>query len=149
MAGPYRGDETLLAIQTELFRWNAPVAGMTLFDTVVGTLAVTNQRVLFLSTGEHGLTGQFTVLGKLVTGERVDHVDFAALANTGSIDLPLDRVRSLEVKRRWDFASYLTMLATSETGRPLGFAFMSKIGLNRSELERIAVVFQTAKRGGT
>ncbi|MBZ0120443.1 MAG: hypothetical protein K8H88_25855 [Sandaracinaceae bacterium] len=145
MSDPYRGEERILAVQRDLFRWKGPKAGFTLFDTVVGTLVITSRRVLFLSTGEGGLTGQLSILANLVTGQELGEPDLRALANAGSVDLPLTRVRSLELKRRWDFASYLSLIGTSEDGRELAFAFMSKIGLNRSELAAVAEAAERAR----
>jgi len=55
------------------------------------------------------------------------------------------RVRSVEVERRWDFASYLSVRANAEDGRDLAWAFMSKIGLNPEELRRVAQAFETAR----
>ena len=149
MSAPYRGDEVVLYAQRDLFRWNGPKAGFFLFGTLLGTVVITSRRFLFLSTGQSGLTGQFDVLAsnvKMVFGQTpASELNLEALANEGSIELPLHRVRSVEVKRRWDFASYLSVRANAEDGRDLAWAFMSKIGLNPEELRRVAQAFDTAR----
>jgi hypothetical protein len=139
---PYRGEEVILQYQPNLFRWVGAKAGLSMFGTKLGTVVITSRRFLFVSSGRHGLEGQFDVL---LGQTRVDTVDLSALGHEGSIDLPLTRVRLLDVKRRWDLASYLSLRGVREDGSDLAFSFMSKLGLNRGDFVRLSEAFAKAK----
>lgn len=138
-------NEILLHSAPNLFRWEGAKAGLTLFGTYQGTAFVTSHRFIFLSSGEGGLTGQFSVLaGQLGVGETpVSALDLSALSMPGSLDIPRADVESLVVRRRWDFASYLS-LACPKHGKG-AFAFMSKMGLSRDALERVVQAWESVQ----
>ena len=41
------------------------------------------------------------------------------------------------MRRRWDFASYISIQGVDVNMRKVSYAFMTKIGLNRSELHEL------------
>ncbi|MBL4844759.1 MAG: hypothetical protein JKY65_04465 [Planctomycetes bacterium] len=132
-------EEELVAFAPHLFRWFGPKAKFFLFGTVLGTVAVTDRRFLFLTGGQSWLAGQFKVLGQNLTGgARLADLDLNELANKDSIAIPLDLITTIEVKRRWDFASYLSVAGIDEDGEEVCVAFMPKLGLNADHLRAVA-----------
>ncbi|MEM9196106.1 MAG: hypothetical protein AAGF12_43475, partial [Myxococcota bacterium] len=68
-----------------------------------------------------------------------------ALERPDSLDIPLSRVRNLEVRRRWDFATYLSLTYADANEVEQSFAFMSKLALNRRELDAFHEAFEEAR----
>ena len=99
-------DEQALLTTDQVYAWPAPKRKATLFSATLGRVVLTNQRLLFLSTGKHDVT-----VGKLAAGaiggtsaamlrrpDSTDHLDLAALENKGSLSIPLGDLRSVVLK---------------------------------------------------
>ena len=94
------------------------MAPVFIFGSSLGVLALTDQRVLFLSSGKAGYGAALTqaMLGVL-TPEALRTFD-AALTNPGSLAIPLDRVVQVAGHRRWDFGRYLRIDYLDPDGMP-------------------------------
>jgi hypothetical protein len=99
-------DEQVLLEADQLYAWPAPKRKATLFSATLGRVVLTNQRLLFLSTGKHDVTA-----GKLAAGaiggvgasyaqqsRSTGHLDLSALDSKGSLSIPLADLRSTELK---------------------------------------------------
>ena len=136
--------ERLVASAPHLMRWKGPKARLWLTGTVLGAVVITDRRLLFLTGGTSGLAGQFVVLGEKVSGKTptLDDVDLTQLSHEGSLEFPFDRITALEVKRRWDFASYLSLRGVDEAGNDVAFAFMPKFGMNPKKLRALVAAVE-------
>jgi hypothetical protein len=74
--------------------------------------------------GESGFSGQFS--------RNVPEIKY--LDSKWSIDIPLDQIERIRVRRRWDFASYISIQGVDANMRKVSYAFMSKFGMNRSKI---------------
>ena len=109
-----------------MMRSIGPTANFFVFGTKYGSVVVTNRRFLFLSEGESGFSGQFS--------RNVQEIDAGYLDSKWSIDIPLGQIERIRVRRRWDFASYISIQGVDANMREVSYAFMSKFGMNRSKL---------------
>lgn len=111
-------EERLLHVSRDLQRFDKPVAPVFIFGSWLGMLAVTDQRLLFLSSGGAGYTQAIAraMLG-LLTPEALRSFE-TALDNPGSLAIPLDRVVAAAGHRRWDFGRYLRIDYLDEDGTP-------------------------------
>jgi hypothetical protein len=132
-------DEHVLAVADGIYRWDGPKRKTTLLSGKLGRLVLTNRRLLFLSSGKHDVT-----VGKVLAGargnhlragrtDRTDGLDISALANEGSLDLPLEQVRSAELKGMFKFLSVTydggaSAFAPKNGGMPAGQAWVELIG---------------------
>ena len=131
-------DEHVLAVADGIYRWDGPKRKTTLVSAKLGRLVLTNQRLLFLSSGRHDVT-----LGKVLAGasgnlarglrtDRTDDLDITALGNAGSLDLPLEQVRTVELKGLFKFLSVTydggaSAFAPKNGGMPAGPAWVELI----------------------
>ena len=130
--------EHVLAVADGIYRWDGPKRKATLLSGPLGRLVLTDRRLLFLSTGKHDVT-----VGKLLAGargnhlqggrtDRTDGLDISALANHGSLDLPLEHVRTVELKGMFKFLSVrydggASAFAPKNGGMPAGQAWVELI----------------------
>ena len=126
--------ERVLSVIDELYCWEGRKIGATLFGSHVGQLRLTTRRVIFLSTGTNGVAraALFQALGgaglQLTLGRtRTTQLDMSALANPGSLNVPLQRIHRTWVARRWDFCSYLVLEMLSAPD--FGVALSTRYGL--------------------
>lgn len=140
-------NENVVRFMPNLLCWDKPSAGFTLFGTKFGMLVVTTERLLYLSTGQGGITGQFNIVSDALSGKTlsVRDIDLSALANDGSLEVPLYAVEHLIVKRRWDFSTYMSLRFRGTAGDMRDYAFMSKVGLNRAAMLGLAEACGQAK----
>jgi hypothetical protein len=122
-------NEIVICWEPHMMRSIGPRAKMLLFGTKYGMVVVTNRRFLFLSEGESGFSGQLT--------ENVQEIDIHYLDSEHSIDIPLDQIKGIRVRRRWDFASYISIQGVDANMKEVSYAFMNKFGMNRSELHEL------------
>lgn len=126
--------ERVLSVIDGLYCWEGRKIGATLFGSCVGQLRLTTQRVVFLSTGTNGIAraaffqaiggaGLQVTLGRTPTGQ----LDMSALANRGSLNVPLQRIHRSWVARRWDLCSYLVLEMLSAPD--FGVALATRYGL--------------------
>ena len=121
--------EKLVCCEPRMMRSVGSTAKFFVFGTKWGRVAVTNRRFLFLSDGESGLFGQMS--------EDVQEIASEDLDPESSVDIPLDQIKRIRVRRRWDFASYLSIQGVDASMREVSYAFITKIGLNRSKLHEL------------
>ncbi len=126
--------ERVLNVINEMYCWEGRKIGATLFGSYVGQLQLTTRRVIFLSAGTSGIARAafFQAIGggalQATLGRtRTDQLDMSALANPGSLDVPLQRIHRSWVARRWDFCSYLVLEMLSAPS--FGVALATRYGL--------------------
>jgi hypothetical protein len=126
--------EQVLSVIDGLYCWEGRKPGATLFGSYVGQLRLTTRRVIFLSSGAIGIAraalfqaiggaGLQLTLGRTPTGQ----LDMGALANPGSLNVPLQRIHRSWVARRWYFCSYLVLEMLSAPS--FGVALETRYGL--------------------
>ena len=94
-------NEIVIGWEPHMMRSVGPRAKMLVFGTKYGMVVVTNRRFLFLSEGESGFSGQFS--------RNVQEIDSQYLDSESSIDIPIGQIGRIRVRRRWDFASYMSI----------------------------------------
>lgn len=98
-----RMDETIIMQAEKIFRWEGPKRKQTLFGATLGRLVLTDQRLLFLSTGKNDvnakrlLMGAVSPLAGLRTSSTAD-LDLSGLTAKGGLEIPLTSVTSAELK---------------------------------------------------
>ncbi|UDY35010.1 hypothetical protein [Dermatobacter hominis] len=96
--------EEVLADCEKLLKWDAPKRKQTVFSAKLGRLVVTDERVVFLSTGSNDLTIGKALASGFVSpivgtmSSSTGHLDEGALANDGSLVIPLGAITKVEVK---------------------------------------------------
>jgi hypothetical protein len=139
-------DEHVIAVAEGIYRWEGPKRRATLLSATLGRLVLTSERLLFLSSGKHDVT-----LSKVLAGasgntlrglrtDRTDTLDLGALANRGSLDLPLTNLRSAELKGMFKFLSIAyddasgvgaSAFAPKQGGMPAGRSWVELIERTR------------------
>lgn len=109
-----------------MIRSRGPRAKWFIFGAKWGTVIVTDRRFLFLSDGKSGLIGQLS--------ENIQEIASEDLDTASSVDISLDQIKRIRVRKRWDFASYISIQGVDANMREVSYAFMSKFGMNRSKL---------------
>ena len=108
-------DETVTRRETEIYRWDGPKAKMTLSGTMLGTLVLTGDHLLFLSTGgnDMGRRLRSAAIGGQLAGDlfakKTGGLDLAALDNPGSFAIPLGQVDEARAASRWDRTKFLAV----------------------------------------
>jgi hypothetical protein len=128
-------EEIVIRWEPYMMRSVGPRAKMLVFGTKYGMVVVTNRRFLFLSEGESGFSGQFS--------RNVPEIKY--LDSKWSIDIPLDQIERIRVRRRWDFASYISIQGVDANMRKVSYAFMSKFGMNRSKIYELVNAAQKSR----
>lgn len=95
-----------------------------IFGTYLGSLVLTNQRLLFLSSGGAGTQRALTkgLLGQLAP-EVLLEVE-VALSAPGSLAVPLASLRSASANRRWDFGRFLRVTYAGPGGAEAATSFI-------------------------
>ncbi len=122
-------NEVVVSWESHMMRSIGPTANYFVFGTKYGSVVVTNRRFLFLSDGESGLFGQFF--------RNVQEIDARYLDSKWSIDIPLGQIERIRVRKRWDLSSYISIQGVDANMKKVSYAFMSKLGLNRSKLNEL------------
>ena len=97
-------DEHVLLLEDRVFRWEGPKRKQTVIKAKLGRLALTDQRLLFLSSGSNDLSASSLIAGGTSHGASVlrvsstDNLDIGALQNPGSLEVPLTEVVRAELK---------------------------------------------------
>ena len=137
-------DEHVLIEEDRLYAWPAPKRKATLLSATLGRVVLTNERLLFLSTGKHDVTAAKLAAGALggtaasfaQGSASTGHLDLSALGNKGSLSIPLSDLRSVELKGMFKVlvVSYATATGTAHAtfapkngGMPDGPSWVSKI----------------------
>ncbi len=116
--------EKVLMETSGLQRFEKPVPPVFIFGSYLGSLLLTNERLLFLSAGSSGADRVFAgaMLG-IFTPESLRTVQ-ATLGNPGSLDLPHARLLACSGHRRWDFGRYLRIEYADEGGKQHATSFI-------------------------
>jgi hypothetical protein len=133
-------NEVVVGWESHMMRSIGPTANFFVFGTKYGSVVVTNRRFLFLSDGESGLFGQFF--------RNVQEIDARYLDSKWSIDIPLGQIERIRVRKRWDFSSYISIQGVDANMKKVSYAFMSKLGLNRSKLNELVNAGKRRRRIG-
>lgn len=123
--------ERVIAEAERIYRWEGPKRKQTLFSAKLGRVVLTSERLLFLSTGKNDLT-----VAKLAAGAAGHHLaaqrasdtsglNLDALANPGSLEIPLGKVGECELKGMF---KVLTVNYTNASGVPEASTFAPKNG---------------------
>lgn len=123
--------ERVIAEAERIYRWEGPKRKQTLFSAKLGRAVLTSERLLFLSTGKNDLT-----VAKLAAGAAGHHLaaqrasdtsglNLDALANPGSLEIPLGKVGECELKGMF---KVLTVNYTNASGVPEASTFAPKNG---------------------
>jgi hypothetical protein len=121
--------EKVLFATEGLQRFEKPVPPIFIFGSYLGSLLLTDQRLLFLSAGSSGadrvLAG--SLLG-ILTPESLRTVAIN-LEKEGSLAVPHSRLVSCSGHRRWDFGRYLRIVYRDEAGseHPTSFIFRGPV----------------------
>jgi hypothetical protein len=122
-------DEQLVLEADRVYRWEGPKMKATLFSAKLGRLVLTDQRVVFLSTGKTDaakLAGLAAISPALATrGGSTAGLDESALANEGSFSVPLAAVTRCEAGKK----RALVLSFRDEGGTEQSFAFGEKMGM--------------------
>ncbi len=140
-------DEEIVMQQDKVFRWEGPKRKQTLLSAKLGRLVLTNQRLLFLSTGKNDvnakklLGGAVTPLAVLHTSSTAD-LDLSALQAQGGLEVPLSAIESAELKGMFKTltvtykdpsgASQASTFAPKNGGMPDGPTWVSQVEQLRS-----------------
>ena len=123
--------EEVLIDADKVFHWPGPKRKQTLFSATLGRLILTNERLLFLSTGKHDVTAKRLLAGaagnafvSLTTGS-TQQLDISAVENKGGIAIPASNIQSAELKGMF---KVLTITYTDETGETKASTFAPKNG---------------------
>lgn len=133
-------EERLLYVTRDLQRFDKPAAPVFIFGSYLGALALTDTRLLFLSSGG---TGYANVIAQLALGiltpEQLRSFE-GTLENAGSLAIPLDRVVSVAGHRRWDFGRYLRVDYLEEDGTPKQTSLIPRGVASSSWIDRFVEV---------
>jgi hypothetical protein len=137
------GSEVVLRATDGINAWAKPKPGWTMAGATVGRLVLTNERLLFLSTGTNGVAKALVAslamgpLGQVMFGQtKTSDLDLSALETRGSFSVPLARLSSCELRKRWDFGMYLSLRYTDDTEQPRVRAVMANTLLGSWKLFR-------------
>lgn len=117
-------EEKVLHATEGLQRFEKPVPPVFIFGSYLGSLVLTDRRLLFLSAGSSGadrvLVG--SLLG-ILTPQSLRQVEID-LEKEGSLSIPRDRIVSCKGYRRWDFGRYLRIVYRDEKGEERATSFI-------------------------
>lgn len=91
----------------QLLKWNTPKRKQTVFGAKLGRLVLTDERLIFLSSGSNDLTigkiaaGASGLISVATSSSSTSHLDLSALGNDGSLNLPLSDIMDAEVKGKF------------------------------------------------
>lgn len=142
--------EQLIVQEDGVFRWEGPKRKSTVINAKLGRLVLTSERLVFLSSGNNDLSagkflaGAATSTAVLVTSSTTD-LDETALQNPGSLQVPLDRITSAELKGMFKVlvvgytdeggAAQYSTFSPKNGGMPAGAAWVESIERARTDLE--------------
>ena len=121
-------DEQMLGQAEGIYCWRGKKMKATLFSAKIGRLVLTDRRLVFLSTGKSDAgrlaLGAALPFGNTLGGARTDALDFAALENQGSLDIPIQAITRCEPVKRALSVSY-----RDADGHEHDFAFSEKMAM--------------------
>ena len=136
-------DEARVLSADSIFKWEGPKRKQTVVNARLGRLVLTNQRLVFLSTGTNDLSAGSLAAGGATGGASVLRVsstaglDSSALGNHGSLELPLRQLVRAELKGMFKFmvvwwvddsgAEHAATFAPKNGGMPAGASWVKAI----------------------
>lgn len=126
--------ETIIMSADSLYRWKGPKMKSTLMGTKLGTLVLTNQRLLFLSSGKNDVLKRAAGaavgggIGGLAAAESTANLDLSALANEGSMDIPLATIIDTGWTKKM-FSNFLWVTLRAADGSQEAWTFATQHGL--------------------
>jgi len=111
--------EEVLGILWGVTCWHREKPRNVIFGSTVGNLVLTENRLMFLSTGEKDLSGGVAtdMMYMDVDAPDVDTLGEEALKNKHSVEIPLDRLESIKLKRRlMGLSNWLSVKYRDENG---------------------------------
>jgi len=122
-------DEQLIVDADRIYCWDGPKMKATLFSAKLGRLVLTDQRLVFLSSGKSDaakLMAKAVVSPALATrGGSTAGLDGGALANQGSVEIPLAAITRCEAGKK----RALVVTYRKEDGTEQSYAFGEKMGM--------------------
>jgi len=94
--------ETVILSADRIFKWDGPKRKQTLVKAKLGRLVLTNERLVFLSTGKNDLSIRRLASGAMgpeaaFTVSKTSSLDLSALTNEGAVDVPVRNLRGAEL----------------------------------------------------
>ena len=133
-------DEIVINIADKIFMYPYEKPVVMKFHLFIGKLVLTNQRLLFLSTGTSGIGKMLSIsllwgiIPGLIFGRTsTKKLDLSALENEGSLVIKLKEIQSCEVIKGFDL-SYLTFVTQNFIGEKQFFSCVTRYGLRRKWL---------------
>jgi hypothetical protein len=124
-------DEAVVLQSDKVFKWDGPKRKQTLFKAKLGRLVLTDQRLVFLSTGKNDITvgkamasGLVSPLIGLKTSSTAG-LDMAAAEAEGGMSIPVSRLKSAELKGMF---KVMTVVWEDEAGKEQAATFAPKNG---------------------
>lgn len=111
--------EEVLGILWNVTCWHREKPRNVTFGSTVGNLVLTGNRLMFLSTGEKDLSGGVATDMMYMDADApdVDTLGEEALKNKDSVEIPLNRLESIELKRRlMGLSNWLSVKYRDENG---------------------------------
>ena len=117
-----------------IYKWNGPKSKSTLKGTKLGRLVLTNQRLVFLSSGTNDMAqralggAMHGGVGGLLAAGSTDDLDPGALGNEGSLSVPIGDLEHFQFVKKM-FRNYLSIRFTTASGDTVEAAFMNQYAL--------------------
>ena len=114
-----------------IYKWNGPKSKSTLRGTKLGKLVLTNQRLIFLSSGTNDISqralgaAKHGGVGGLLAAGTTDDLDAGALGNEGSLSVPIGDIEHFQFVKKM-FRNYLSIRFTAASGETVEAAFMNQ-----------------------
>jgi hypothetical protein len=123
-------DESIIMHADKVFRWEGPKRKQTLFGASLGRLVLTDQRLLFLSSGKNDVNAKRLIAGALspIAGLRTSStsdLDMSALQAKGGLEVALSDVTMAELKGMF---KTMTITYTDASGSEQSSTFAPKNG---------------------
>ena len=122
--------EQLVAEADRIYCWGGPKMKATLFSAKLGRLVLTDQRLVFLSTGKSDaakLAAKAALASPIAAtrGHSTAALDEDALHNEGSLSIPVGDIKSCEVGKK----RALVVTYRDESGIDRAHTFGEKLGM--------------------
>lgn len=144
--------EQALSAEDRIHLWSSGKAGMSILGAPLGQLLLTHERLLFLSAGTSGVprrvaaTLALGVVGHALFGKTpTGSLDLSALANEGSLAIPLVDVLEVAVGRRLEVTSFLRVRYLDPTRTEREVSFAPEFGWRKGEAEGWASAIDQAR----
>jgi hypothetical protein len=124
-------EEQLVLVADKVFRWEGPKRKATIIGANLGRVVLTDQRLLFLSTGSNDLSAGKVIASGLTRGatalrvSSTESLDVGGLDAKGGLELPLSSITGAELKGMF---KYLVVRYKDQSGTEQATTFCPKNG---------------------